>query len=129
MGTPRAPGWDNAPFAGSGWVTNRDAQYAANLLRLSYGAIAYSPSTARYGWSYRASDRATAEKVALEKCGTNDASILVWGNSTYLALAVADGGAYGWAWDAKPRAARKRALSECTGPNPRIAVLFDTRRG
>src|SRR5205809_1353261 len=57
-----------------------------------YGAIAYSPSTGRHGWSSRARDQATAERTALDYCAAPDARIAVGGYNTHLALAVADGG-------------------------------------
>jgi serine/threonine-protein kinase len=129
MPNQNAPGWENAPFAGSAWATNRDAGIAANILIRSFGAIAYSPSTGRYGWSYQAIDRPTAERIAIDSCGASDAMVVVWGTKAFLALAIADAGAYGWGWDETPSGAQQRALAGCQGANPRIAVVFDTRRG
>jgi serine/threonine-protein kinase len=96
----------------------------------SYGAIAYSPTTGRYGWSCRAPERATAEKIAINSCGTADATIVVWGGDTHLALALGDGQAYGSAWDANRSRAEQKALETCSryGTNCRVALQIDTRR-
>ena len=94
-----------------------------------YGAIAFSRSTGRYGWSHHADDRSAAERLALQHCQASDAMIVAWGQSTFLALALADDGAYGWAWDSARNNAARRAIANCTGPNPRIVVLYHTRQG
>jgi len=94
-----------------------------------YGAIAFSASTRRYGYSYGAADRSAAERIALAHCHGSDATILAWGQRTFLALALADDGAYGWAWDSGRNDAAGRAIAGCAGPNPRIVLLFHTSQG
>jgi Domain of unknown function (DUF4189) len=94
----------------------------------AYGAIAYSPSTGRYGWSVNASDRTSAERTATDAVGADDACPVVWGCDAYLALAIANGGQGGWAWAGSEADAKDIALSACDGVNPRIAVVVDTRR-
>ena len=141
MPNPNAPpGSPDAPY-GHGFdnFSNRDMEIAGQILVRQgygpvahsqlYGAIAYSPSTGRYGWCCKAQDRATAERIALDWCGKKDARIAVWASNAHLALAVADGGVYAWAWDANRRIAKQRALEGCSGTNARIPVIFDTRRG
>jgi hypothetical protein len=95
----------------------------------AYGAIAYSPSTGRYGWSVKASDRWSAERAAVNFVGAGDAGPVVWGRSCYLALAIAGGGQYsGTCADSEARA-EDAALSACDGVNPRIATVIDTSKG
>ena len=128
MGTPPNPhrGHPAAPnVIGPGDVILPPWAFA----RKGFGAIAFSQSTRRYGWSYRAADRPGAERIALQGCQADDARILVWGSNTFLALALADNGAFGWSWDASRRKAGERAVANCAGPNPRIVLLYDTRRG
>lgn len=95
----------------------------------AYGAIAYSPSTGKYGWSAKADDRWSAERTAVNCVGAPDASPVVWGRSCYLALAIADGGQYGQAWADSEAHAEDAALSACDGVNPRIAMVIGTSRG
>jgi len=123
-------GWMNAPFAGSAWATNADAGIAINAaMGHAFGAIAYSPSTGRWGTSYGHDDEASAERTALSYCGARDAAVLVWARAMFLALARADDGSFGWAWNARAKDAEKLALKGCHGPNPKILVLFHSRNG
>ena len=95
----------------------------------SFGAIAYSPSIRRTGCSWEQTSVAEARRVALHWCSAADARIVVEGQLTYLALAVALDGRYGWAADSRSRRAERTALRYCEGPSPRIVVLLDTLRG
>jgi hypothetical protein len=91
----------------------------------TYAAIAYSESTGRYGYSYGYSTRAAAENRAISECNTDDAQILVWGRNAYVALALSDEGAYGWAWASSEGQAKRLALQKCRdygGTSARIAV-------
>jgi serine/threonine-protein kinase len=56
----------------------------------SYAAIAYSPATGKYGYSYDHRSRSNAEKAALEKCGAEDAQIACWIKRGFCALALGD---------------------------------------
>lgn len=124
-------GWNNAPYAGSAWVTNVDAGIARKLQqeRSGFGAIAYSFSTGRCGRSFGLDDQASAESFALQSCGAADAFVAVWGQNTYIALAVAPDGSWGWGYDGRAKLARKRALTACTGQKARIVAVVDTRTG
>lgn len=120
---------------GPAWASQADmdiagAAMARSMRRPSYGAIAYSPATGRYGWSYKADERATAENLAIQSCGAADAITLVWGSDVYLALALGEGGAYGSAWNTRRAAAEQQALQVCSrsGTNCQVALVFDTRR-
>ncbi len=120
----------NSPFPETGTgPTWAESAVGAYLRQHAFGAIAYSQTTGRWATSYGQPDRATAETIACDKCGTGDARIVVWGQMTWLALAVGDGGGYGWARDANPEQAKQLALQGCRGTNRRIEVCFDTMRG
>jgi serine/threonine-protein kinase len=61
-----------------------------------YGAIAYSPSTRRFGssWNYRS--QTEAEQRALAICNRDDCQILLSLANSCGALAVARNGGYAW---------------------------------
>lgn len=120
---------------GPAWASQRDMDIAGAALARgmhtpTYGAIAYSHATGRYGWSYKAAGRESAEKIAIDSCGAGDATILVWSSGGYLALALGDGRSYGSAWDADRARAEALALEICrrSGSNCHVALIFDTRR-
>src|SRR5690348_2692795 len=122
MGNP------NAPYRPGEWLTLRDYEMAGALIG-GFGAIAYSPATRRYGWSYNVQGQANAEETAMCNCGASDAIILVWGHHTYLALALAENGGYGAGWDTKPERAKQQALAACPGTACQIVLFLHTRRG
>jgi hypothetical protein len=64
-----------------------------------------SRSTGRWGWSYQAQDRASAEVMACASCGTADAIAVGWGRDTYIALVLGGNKGYGFAWDGLPQRA------------------------
>jgi hypothetical protein len=77
----------------------------------NFGAIAYSPATRQYGYSYKYSSRAKAESVALAHCKAADARIVAWVQDNWwccLALDL-DAGAYGWGWGQNLSVARSKA--------------------
>jgi serine/threonine-protein kinase len=78
-----------------------------------YAAIAYSPSTGAFGYSYNFATRTSAEKVALAECKGDDAQVLVWARNGWCCLAVGDDNAYGYSWADNEDYAKKLALSEC----------------
>jgi hypothetical protein len=85
---------------------------------LSYAAIAYSPSTGKYGYSCNLRSRALAEKIALEKCDAEDARIVTWVNKGFVALAVgSDKSCWGVGWSygngASNTKAKDFALEDC----------------
>ncbi len=84
----------------------------------SYAAVAYSPSTGDYGYSYNYGSRWSAEKAALERCDAPDARIVGWVNRGFFALALGDDKSCwgtGWSYgdDATNTEAITRALAEC----------------
>jgi hypothetical protein len=126
----------NAPSRYAPGLTNRDVEMAMayhvqtrqqrHVAR--YGAFAYSSSTARWGWSYQASDQASAEVMARASCGTADAVAVGWGCDTYIALALGGTRGYAFAWDRLSQRAAQKALHECrSGGNCQVAAVIDTR--
>ena len=77
------------------------------------GAIAYSPYYRRWGSSWGWGSRSDAEQAALNNLARNDGRVLMWACNAYLALALADSGAYGSGWGFSQRAAEKDALRSC----------------
>jgi hypothetical protein len=84
----------------------------------SYAAIAYSPSTGKFAYSYDRRSRKEAEKEALEKCGAPDATIACWVNRGYAALALGkDKSCWGSGWkygdNASNEDAKDMAMKDC----------------
>lgn len=98
-------------------------------LLYAWGAIVYSPSTRRYAWSYKYRTEAEAEAAARSALPEPDAFVAVVAYNGYIALALADGGSWGAAWDAKADRAAHAALTACQGPNGSLAVVLHTHRG
>lgn len=81
--------------------------------RVTYSAIAYSPSLGRQGWARNYATPQAAQLAAMRACGGRDVRPIIWGASgSYLALAVGDGGAAG-ATGRTASQARAAALQEC----------------
>jgi hypothetical protein len=87
----------------------------------AYGAIAYSPSTGKYGYSYNCYSEGEAERIALRNCRAADAEVEVWVENGWAALAVGDDGSYGYGWSTFSLAAAEvLALGNVSGPGGRI---------
>jgi len=80
----------------------------------NYGAIAYSPSTMAYGWSYDYPSRSAAESAALANCGkqANDCIVPLWFRNACGALAIGSNG-YGTGWATARATADSQALTVC----------------
>jgi hypothetical protein len=79
----------------------------------TYCAFAFSESTGRYGFADGFDSRRKAERYALGKCGTADASVVGWVNNGYLALAVGPGNSYGTGFGSSAEVACRNALRNC----------------
>ena len=84
----------------------------------SYSAIAYSPATGKYGYSYDRRSRSAAEDGALRDCGADDARIACWVNKGFCALALGnDKSCWGVGWTygngANNTDAKNYALEDC----------------
>jgi serine/threonine-protein kinase len=104
------------------------------ISRSSYAAIAYSPATGQYGYSYDYRSRKAAEKAALEKCGADDARIACWVNFGFCALALGnDKSCWGVGWKygngANNRKADNDAIEDCktqtTGVHTAVILSSD----
>lgn len=84
----------------------------------TYAAIAYSPSTGKYGWANGYGTRTGAESAALNNCKYSDARIVTWVHNGFCALALGDdksrwGIGYSYGDGATNTYARNRAVEEC----------------
>lgn len=91
--------------------------------RADFAAIAYSEGTGRYAWSYGHGSRAGAENDALARCGAGDARVVVWTENGWCALALSDGGAYGYGWGPNRATAERLALRQCLAAGGRNAHI------
>lgn len=89
----------------------------------NYGAIAYSPSTKVYAWSYDYPSRGAAESEALSKCRkqASDCIVPLWFRDSCGALAIGSGG-YGTAWATERSNAERQALVVCRRHSKDCAV-------
>jgi hypothetical protein len=97
----------------------------------TFAAIAYSPSTGKFGYAYNYGSRWDAQKAALKRCKAKDARIVTWVNNGFCALALGDDkSAWGVGWSygngATNTYAKKKALAECAKrtKNGRIVVCL-----
>jgi hypothetical protein len=94
----------------------------------SWGAIAYSASDMKAGWSQGKSDRGSAEKEAMNICSQRGkaCALRIAFNKQCGALA-ADRSFVGWATSTEARAAQQKAIEDCTkngGTRCALHVLF-----
>jgi uncharacterized protein DUF4189 len=96
----------------------------------TYAAIAYSPSTGKYGYAYNYGSRYAAERAALAHCPEADAEIVGWVKAGWLALAIGDDNAYGVGWEygegATNTDAKRRAYNQCAArtTNPKVVLCI-----
>jgi len=79
----------------------------------AYGAIAYSPDSGDYGYSFSYSSRAGAERRAKRECGKTDCTIAAWFRNSCGALATGDDGTWAGGRGDSESAARRDAQSDC----------------
>ena len=84
----------------------------------SFAAIAYSPSTGNWAYSYSYGDRWSAEKAAIAACKAEDAQAICWVNEGFAALALGKDKEH-WGWgtsygsDASSTEAANTAVEKC----------------
>jgi hypothetical protein len=61
-----------------------------------YGALAFSPKTGKYGYSWNQPSRVAAENTALTECKADDAKLLTWVRLGWAVLIIAEDNAYGF---------------------------------
>src|SRR5262245_37550420 len=80
----------------------------------SYFAIAYSPSTGRYGVSIAKASKSEAEVEAVSRCNATDAKAVAWTKNGCIALAVGkDKSSYGVGTAESEKEAQTMALEAC----------------
>ena len=89
-----------------------------------YAAMAFSPSTGRWGCGNGYLTKGEATTRALAECGRSDA-ITAWCRNEWIALAISkqSPGGYGVSWAPTASGARQRALAECRARNPDARVI------
>ena len=89
----------------------------------NYGAIAYSPSTKAYGWSYDYPSRGAAENEALSGCRrqADDCTVPLWFRNACGALAIGSDG-YGTGWGTDRGIAEQQALGVCRRYTQRCSI-------
>ncbi|MGO9093735.1 MAG: DUF4189 domain-containing protein [Bryobacteraceae bacterium] len=81
---------------------------------ISWGAIAYSAADMGAGWSQGKSDRASAEKEAMDACSQRGkACALRTAFNKQCGALAADRSFVGWATSTEPRDAQQKAVEEC----------------
>jgi len=89
-----------------------------------FGAIAYSKSTGKWGYSYDYSSREEAESAAVGNCDRNDCVVKSWFKNSCGALAKASNKALGYSWGAPDRERAERiALSKCRERGSRCRII------
>lgn len=90
-----------------------------------YAAIAYSPTTDKYGYGCNYSTKAEALARAIEECGADDARTN-WCKNAWISLAVSKKSKGGWgsAWGNTREEAQAAARKECKARNPDARVVI-----
>ena len=89
-----------------------------------YAAVAYSPTTNRWGFGNNFATKGEAIARALSECGRADAQTS-WCKNAWIALAISDRrpGGYGSGWGTTPEIARRYARRECLTRNPDARIV------
>jgi hypothetical protein len=90
----------------------------------SYAAVAFSPSTLRWGYGNGYPNKVQAISRARNEAGSANAKTS-WTKNAWIALAVSDRsrGGYGMGWATTAAGARSRALAQCRKFNPDARVV------
>ena len=91
--------------------------------RTKFGAIAYSKSTGKTGYSYGYNDIQTANQRAINGCGESDCEVtaVFWNGCG--ALAKGRNGSTGWATAGSRCEAESKALRECNSVDSDCKVI------
>lgn len=88
-----------------------------------FGAIAYSKSTGRWGYSYGYRDPSSANNAAMNRCDRDDCEVkLVCWNGCG-ALAKGRDGGMGWGTAGPRSGAEVQALQECNGVDNNCEII------
>ncbi|MEQ1762087.1 MAG: DUF4189 domain-containing protein [Pyrinomonadaceae bacterium] len=94
-----------------------------------FGAIAYSPSTGRFGSSWNQPDQGTAEDRARKICNRRDCQILLPLANSCGALAVARNGGYVWAGGNSLYNAKLSTSNRCTAEHGSCKLICSVCSG
>ena len=97
--------------------------FATSAFAGDYAAIAYSPSTGNYGYSYGYPCLDDAEAAAVTNSGDCEAQVVVTAENEYLALAQNDDGTYGYGFSGSRYLAQATAMHNCPGGHI-VATVF-----
>lgn len=91
----------------------------------SYAAVAFSPSTLRWGYGNGYPSKVQALSRARLESGNANART-GWTKNAWIALAISDRsrGGYGMGWATTAAGARSRALAQCRTKNPDARVVL-----
>jgi hypothetical protein len=89
-----------------------------------YAAVAYSPTTGKWGWGANYPSKNQAIARAKSECGSSDATA-AWCRNAWVALALSDKkpGGFGTAWGATANAAQQAARKDCLKRNPDARIV------
>ncbi|MEY2488722.1 MAG: hypothetical protein QOC70_664 [Verrucomicrobiota bacterium] len=92
----------------------------------TYAAVAFSPSTGRWGYGNGYPTKAEAIARARRECGRHRDAKTNWCKNSWIALAVSNQSSGGWgsAWGETEAAARAAAMAECLSRNPDAHVVI-----
>lgn len=79
----------------------------------AYGAIAYSASTGKYGYSYNYDSQKNAERAALKHCKVSSCKVVLWYKNACGVVAKGDTG-WGAAWAGSRTQASANAIKACS---------------
>ncbi len=88
-----------------------------------FGAIAYSKSTGRWGYSYGYGDPSSANNAARNECGRDDCEVKVVFWNGCGALAKGRNGGMGWGTAGSRYGAESRALQECNSVDSDCEII------
>ena len=96
-----------------------------------YAAVAFSPSTLRWGYGNGYPNKVQALSRARVESGNANART-AWTKNAWIALAISDRsrGGYGMGWAKTAAGARSQALAQCRSKNPdaRVVVCVSSYR-
>jgi hypothetical protein len=95
-----------------------------------WGAIAYSQTTGKWGYSRHWLSEVNARRVARDNCKAEDAKVVLVVGNYWCALALGDDvTAYGTGYSKDADEAKKFALAECKKrtTNCKVVLCFNTR--
>jgi hypothetical protein len=79
------------------FVPNASARDGVEIDSSTYAAIAFSPSTGKYGYAWNCGTLTQARRIALSYCKESDAEVVTWVQFGWAVLVIGEDGSYGYA--------------------------------